>query len=279
MKPLIKAIMVAIIAAGVAVPSGYMAYEAFASSNPSMVHFIPLNSTFVLKASYNNTTLYLFNADNETGGLASVGIGQVSSLLTGGNSSSKGNVSSTVSVTPTYVQTFHGYKIYSLSNISISGIGRNSIISGNFSNSLNLSDLLHNGTLYIAELSGSTVSFGSLSAVHMSILSDVDNNAFSRVANIYFNSTANISVYVNYSNHYFKRLSGNVFLNSSSFNVVFSNRTFATRVDQALPLLLGNNITKIDYSYPYLNVTLAYGISYFRTSTNISLTRFNGTLL
>ena len=280
MKPFIKAIVLVIVAAGVAVPSGYMAYEAFGASNPSMLHFIPLDSNFVMKFNYNNTTIYLFTAGNETGAVASLGISQVSSLLSSGNASTSGNLSSGVSIVPTYVETFHDYKIYSISNISISSaVGRNSSVFLNIYNSLNISRFVQNNTLYIAEISGSTVSLGSLSSVKLSILSAVDNTGFSRISNLYFNSTANDSFYVNYSNQYFSRASGNVYWNSSSFSLVFSNMTFATKLDQAVPLVLGSNLTKMYYSYPYMNLTIRYGLENLRTSANFSFTGFNGTIL
>ena len=67
MKPLLKAIIVIIIAVGVAVPSGYIAYRSFTTSNPSMINFVPENSSAVIRADYNGTQFYLFNSGNNTG--------------------------------------------------------------------------------------------------------------------------------------------------------------------------------------------------------------------
>ncbi len=280
MKPFIKAIIIMVVAAGVAVPSGYMAYQAFGASNPSMVHFIPLDSNFVMKVEYNNTTIYLFTAGNETGAVASIGISQVGSLLSSGNASSNGNASSKLSVTPSYVETFHGYKIYSISNISLSSaLGSGRLFSLNVTNSLNLSSIVQNRTIYLAELSGSTISLGTLSSVKLSIQSAVNNTSFSRISSSYFNSTANASFYVNYSNHYFSRISGNIFWKQSSFNIVFINSTFANNTYRGITLVLGTNITKMYYSYPYMNLTTTYGLDNLKTLGNSSFYPLNGTSL
>ena len=270
MKPLLKAIIVIIIAVGVAVPSGYIAYRSFASSNPSMINFVPENSTAVIRADYNGTQFYVFDSGNNTGIVINIGVNQVSSVLSGTGSNTSGNTS--VSVTPTYLKSYDGYRIYYLSNISIS---LNSTLGNLFGvyagNTVNLTSFMHNNTIYIAELSGTTVTIGSLRSVEYSISAMSGGKSFSAKESAYFKSGSNVSIYLNYTNAYFRSFTGNIFYNSSSFQVVFSNHTIAQKAINAVSLI--SNVTSVSLSGTELNVTLSVGMNYL----NGNLTRLFST--
>ena len=270
MKPLLKAIIVIIIAVGVAVPSGYIAYRSFTTSNPSMINFVPENSSAVIRADYNGTQFYVFNSGNNTGMVINIGVNQVSSVLSGTGSNTSGNTS--ISVTPTYLKSYDGYRIYYLSNISIS---LNSKL-GNLSsihalNAINLSSFINNNTIYIAELSGTTVSIGTLRSVEYSISAMSGGKSFSAKESAYFKPGSNVSVYLNYSNAYFRSFTGNIFYNYSSFQIVFSNHTIAQNAFNAVRFI--TNVTSVSLSGTELNVTLSVGVNYF----NGNLTRLLGT--
>ncbi|MEM0157742.1 MAG: hypothetical protein QXN26_06775 [Thermoplasmataceae archaeon] len=259
MKPLLKAILVIAIAVGIAVPSGYIAYQSFVSSNPSMINFVPENSTAVIRADYNGTQLYIFNSGNNTGVVINMGISQVSSVFKGSASNVSGNTS--VSVSPTYLKSYDGYRIYYLSNVSIS-LGRtlgnlSSVYAGN---TINLSSFIHNNTIYIAELSGATVSVGTLRSVEYSISAMSGGKSFSSQESRYFKSGSNVSIYLNYSNIYFHSVTGNIFYNTSSFQIVFTNQTIAKSAFQVIGTL--RNVTSLSINNNEVNVTLSVGMNY-----------------
>ena len=259
MKPLLKAIIVIIIAVGVAVPSGYVAYRSFASSNPSMINFVPENSTAVIRADYNGTQFYVFNSGNNTGIVINIGVNQVSSVLSGTRTSTSGNTS--ITVTPTYLKSYDGYRIYYLSNISVSLNGTLGNLSSIYAgNTINMSNFIHNNTIFIAELSGSTVSVGSLRSVEYSISAMSDGKSFSAKESTYFKLGSNVSIYLDYSNAYFRSFTGNIFYNYSSFQVVFSNHTIAQNAFKAVSLI--GNVTSVSLSGTELNVTLSVGMNY-----------------
>ncbi len=259
MKPLLKAIVVIAIAIGIAVPSGYIAYISFVSSNPSMIDFVPENSTAVIRADYNGTQFYIFNSGNDTGVVINIGINQVSSLFKGSASNVSGNTS--FSVTPAYLKSYDGYRIYYLSNVSIS-LGRSlgNLSSAFAGSTINLSSFLRNNTIYIAELSGATVSIGTLRSVENSISAMSGGKNFRTQESTYFKSGSNVSIYLNYSNVYFKSITGNIFYNTSSFQIVFSNQTVAKSALSVIGAV--SNVTEVSLRNTELNVTLSVGMNY-----------------
>lgn len=278
MKSVLKAIIVIAIAAGVAIPSGFMAYQAFNSSNPSMTHFVPLNSSAVIMVRYNNSTFYAYTSSNSTGLIADMSVSQFTDALSTAVGNNSTNFTA-ISVSPVLYDTFHGYKIYSLSNITLNyNTSLMGLETAKLGDTLNLSRLMHNRTIYIAELSGTTISAGSLSSVKSSIMSSLDGRNFAMIQNTYFNSTANISFYINYSSRSIDRLAGNVYWNYSTFMIEFTNKTMAHEASIALPVAFGSNLTALKYSYPYLNFTVDYGFRDLSNGLNFSQFPMNETL-
>ena len=279
MQPLLKTVLIVIIAVGVAVPAGYFAYVTFSNSNPQLAQFVPLNSTSVARIDYNNTTIYAFSGSSDSGFVADVGLSQITGDLSGiGNSSSN---STAISITPEPAGTFHGYNIFSLTLTNVSLPINNSSIDTSILNSTNLANYTTvpvNLTLYIAELSGAMVSVGNLSSVHDSIISQTSGQNFAVVQNLYFDNSANASIYVNESNPYFYKLWANVFTDHTNLSIQFVNSTVAGEVNAFLGMSNLTSYSDLNKETGFLNVTLNFGFAnYGSASLNVSKYLGNGT--
>jgi hypothetical protein len=183
MKKSTKITVVSIVGAAVVIMASVFAYSIIASqpSPSSPFSYIPGNSSLVLYVNYNGTKAFLFHWDNESALLLS------SANIKGSNITVPyGN--HTFRINMTLYQVYKGYQIFSF-NISgfIPEVGN---YLRNFSY-FNSSD--RNLTVYSYIPYGSSLVFGSLSAVEGSINSYISGKVFSK-GNL-LNQENNISFY------------------------------------------------------------------------------------
>ncbi|MEM0126482.1 MAG: hypothetical protein QXW29_00515 [Thermoplasmatales archaeon] len=159
MKRSLKIGIIASVGAVIVVIATVFAYTVVtneqASSSP--FSYIPSNSSLVLYLNYNNTKAFLFHGTNYTAIM-------ITSVNVKGSNVTIPYDNKTYAINTTLYQTYKGFQIYAL---NVSSIFLDVKSFSNFSKYINVSGL--NDTLFAYEPYGSTIVFGSLQALHISI--------------------------------------------------------------------------------------------------------------
>ena len=272
MLPLVKGIMIAIVAAALVIPTGYYIYSDYNNSSPPIVSFVPADSAIVLRGDYNNTSFFAYSYNNTTGIIANLDLQQLTGNITL-NKGSNGTSGINVTAHPSLYGEYRGYQIFEFSNVSVSipAMANVSKILVSFNLSGNISGILHNSTFYASPVSGNLVALGTNLSVRYAIDAHLTGNSFQGLADKYFNSTSDYSVYVGLNNRYFRHLSANVFANDTRFSVEFWNSYYAAGFYLAASLIPWNGTFTGNISGNYVNGTISAGISnYYEYSRIIS---------
>lgn len=262
MKPLVKAIIVVLIAAGVVIPAGYYSISVFQNKDVSLTQLVPGNSTLVVRAVYNNTQMYAFNSSNTDGVVIGVSMAAFSSQISSAENTTN---TSGPKIEPVLYSTYRGYSIYSISNVSLKGLVPAGINTSQFGTNLSLDPsnyLGDNNTVYLADLTG-IVSLGSFTAVKYSLDAYLDGKNFQAFAEANFNATANVSLYFTSPTAPVQQAISNVYYLKSTFSVEMNNQSNTVQLSKGLSAvnLLANNFTvsnSIDGNW--VNGTITVGI-------------------
>lgn len=262
MKSLFKGIIIAVITAGIVIPAGYYSLYVYHDSTVSIAQLIPENSTMVLKTNYNGTSIYVYNYSNTDGIVMGLSMSSFSADLSAvsNNSSSAQNLT----INPVLYTTYRGYNIYQLDNVSLEGVIPQNLttVALNYNYTSNLTKYVGNNTIYVAEVP-SIVSVGPVQAVKYSIDALLDNANFYARSTLYFNETANVSVYFSSQTLVVKEAMANIYQLHSDFNLEMSNATNARDLIKGLSAIniLSNNITvSTTLSGNWVNGTITVGI-------------------
>ncbi len=192
MTPLVKRLLVIVIAAAVVIPSAYLIIQQTRTigkqSDP--FSYIPAQPNAVLQANVNGTSLYVFSENGSFAIILPVDVStfQAGIELTSGNSSSPTSV--------TQFGMFSNQQIYLVTNFSLSSIsGFSSYIGGSLLTIVAGLPLNLSGNLYAADSGAAGMVIGNLSAVKSSISSFQTGNTFSDNARKFLDSASNFTFY------------------------------------------------------------------------------------
>ncbi len=250
MRSLLKAVIIVAVAAGVVVPAGYYSLSVYHDNSITLPQLVPGNSIMVIRGEYNSTPIYAYNNSNTMGLVLGISMTGFSTQL----SSAENSTNTThAQIVPVLYTTYRNYNVFKLSNVSIDGLLPTSFTAGplpsNFT--VNTSKYIQNGTIFLSELSG-VVTVGNLSAVKNSLDAYLDHTGFQNLAQLHFNSTANISVYVKDSGSPIKQAVANVYALKTTFNLEMSNSTNANTANKLLSSL---NAYALVYNYNFTVAT------------------------
>lgn len=268
MKPLLKGLIITIVTVSVVVPAGYYAFTSFDQSSVSLAQVVPGNSSLVMSGTYNGTPAYLYNSSGGGGLILGVDLSGFSTQLSSASNSTNSTNGTHPAFQPSLYATYRGYNVYQVKNVSLEGLIPQNItdLTAQYNLTLNTTAYIQNDTIYVADFTN-VVSLGSYSSVTMTIDTLLDKTGFQSFSQMYFNSTANVSVYYNYNSPsaILKQGVVNVFYQSTTFNLEFNSSDTATNVSRALS---GLNAIATNYTYFYLspskdawvNGTMAVGV-------------------
>lgn len=222
MNKKIKTIVIIVIAIAIVVPVSIVAYISYNNSLENPLNYIPSNTTFLIKISYNGSNYYSFGSDN---GIA------IMTPLSKSISVSNRNLSFNATNIP--ISTYENYGGFTIYNISLSGIIYETLLNitrNASSSSLPLVSYMNNFTsssLYFYEPFSNEIIIGSLSEIKFSI------NAFDHGTNFsskskYINNSGSVNFYVHLntttiwgnesSNYTYAFIQGNHTLISNLYN-------------------------------------------------------------
>ena len=263
MKPLLKGLIITLVTVAVVIPAGYYAVTSFQQANISLAQVVPGNSTLVIAGTYNNTPAYIYNTSSTSGVVLGVDLTDLSTQISSATNNS-GGVHPVVQ--PSLYHTYRGYNVYQIRNVSLEGLIPQNIsgLTAEYNLTLNVTKYVQNDTIYVADFSN-VVSLGSYNSVVATINTLLDKTGFQNFAGKYFNSTANVSFYLNSSSLPVRQAIINVFYERSTFNLEFNNTgtaTNATLIMSGLPQLVKNYTYFPSYALDgtWVNGTMAIGI-------------------
>jgi hypothetical protein len=274
MTPVLKAIVIILIASAVVVPTGVYAYRMSQNPGTDMASFIPAGSVFAMSYTNNSTTYYAFADNNSAALIAPVSLSSLASDYSSGNTNT--SVSGVlhyfkIGVNMTVNTTFRGYTIFQIGlneTFNLSGIEKNltSRFSG-YSKFMNYSnyDLNHTFTtsLFATQLSSGNVEIGGIGAIESSITAHSTGTDILKQSDNYFQTGANLSLYANFTNPAFRTVSLNVFENHTNMNVTFSNQSSEGNFSALLGLVEYSNSSLISHEVKgndYIFVQIALGM-------------------
>ncbi|MEM0129976.1 MAG: hypothetical protein QXW75_00785 [Thermoplasmatales archaeon] len=189
MKRSLKIGIIAAVGAVIVVMATVFAYTVVTNEQASTSPFsyIPSNSSLVLYLNYNNTKAFLFHETNYTAVM-------ITSVNVKGSSVTIPYDNKTYDINTTLYQTYKGFQIYAL---NVSSIFLDAQSFSNFSRYVNVSGL--NETIFAYVPYGSTIVFGSLQALHISINAYLGDLNFQKNSG-FLNLNNNISFYVSVKN-------------------------------------------------------------------------------
>lgn len=274
MLPLVKIIIIAIVVVGVAAPTGYIAYKYTGSSSPDLAHFIPEGTSSVVSYNVNGTQAILFAGPQYAGVIATFNLTNLESGKTpyANNSLLNSSFGGKTEIHVNINQTYDGYNIYQITNITSAISGKNLTLPVNHSP-------------YIGQISNSIVVIGNLSSVKASLnanhsglyMKNLPANFDMKYTGMsfYFNtSSLNVGKYTNLTGSYFNspKLTSHVIygnMSAMSSNITITNlnssqeRNISIIVSTFIPANMtlqtsyGNGIYKLETSIGYKNFDYA----------------------
>lgn len=272
MTPLIKSLIIILVATAVVVPSGIYAYSSIQGHNGNMLSYVPGNSSAVVSYSNNSTTYYGFSANNSLALIVPVSLNTLVSDYSSNTTSSISNTfhNLNLSINVTDYSTFHGFTIVRIGeNISLN-ISR---IMEKFSGSNKLPDFMNstgrisktvNTSIFATQINSGNVEIGGLGAIYSSIASYRSGTSFASEHGKAFMKNANVSIFVNLTNRYFDTLNINAFSNHTYMNMTFSNSSSKANVSSLLGIIQkeDNNLIISSAQGPnYISLEISAGIA------------------
>lgn len=272
MLPLVKVLIIAFVVVGVAAPTGYVAYKYAASSTPDPAHFIPAGSSSVVSYDVNGTQALFFAGPQYAGVIATFNLTSLESGKTPYTNNSFFN-SSTGGVSHIHVsinQTYDGYSIYQISNITTAISGKNLTIPVN-------------QLPYIGQISNSLVVIGNLSSVKASLnanhsglyMKNLPANFEMKYTGIsfYFNtSDLNVGKYANLTGSYFNSTNFTSHVIYGNMSAMSSNITI-TNLNSSQEINISHLVTSLKLSNMTVQTSYANGI--YRLDTSIGYKNFD----
>ncbi len=286
MTPLIKSLIIILVASAVVIPSGIYAYSSIQGHDGNMLSYVPGNSTAVVSYTNNSTTYYAFSANNSLALIAPVSLNTLVSDYSSNTTSSVSNAfhDLNMSVNLTVYTTFHGYTIVRIGeniSVNLSRIMQKFSGSSQFQGYMNSTGRISktiNTSIFATQINSGNVEIGGIGAIYSSISSYTSGTSFAKEHSQTFMKNANLSLYVNVSNRFFDTLSLNSFSNHTYMNMTFSNSSARANVSSLLGLIQkadSNLIISSVEGSNYISVELSAGVSNLSNLTDFS-TAFNG---
>ena len=214
MKQIMRMIIVAVIAAGVSVPLAYYAIDLNSHSNSiNMASFIPFNSEIAVRLNLNGSSYYFAALNGSYGGIVPLSTSSLDSAVSGISSGS--NVTSAPNISINYYETYDGFDVYALTNLSSGNLSSSlQNVYSVQSNPLEILKLveLTNSTIYFTALSGNDILLGNLNFINTSLTYHSRGYSYSGFNYLYSNE--NISFVVGNASNPLKSMNG--FINDSS---------------------------------------------------------------
>ena len=272
MLPLVKMLIIAFVVVGVAAPTGYIAYKYAGSSSPDPAHFIPAGSSSVVSYDVNGTQALFFAGPQYAGVIATFNLTSLENGKTPytNNSLFNSSIGGTSHIHVSINQTYDGYSIYQISNITTAISGRNLTIP-------------MNQLPYIGQISNSLVVIGNLSSVKASLNANHSGLYMKNLpanfemkyngVSFYFNtSNLNVSKYANLNGSYFNStkltshvIYGNMSAMSSNITITNLNSSQGMNISLLVKQLIPSNMT----------LQTSYGNGIYRLETSIGYKNFD----
>lgn len=235
MTPLFKSIVIVLIATAVVVPTGVYAYRMSQNPGTDLAEFIPSGSTFAMSYTNNSSTYYAFSDNGSAALIAPVSLSSLANEYSG-------NVTHNVTgilhyfkfgINLTVNRTFHGYTLFRIGvneTFNLSTL-ENELTSklqdyngglNNYNLDLNRS---FNTSLFVTQLNSGNIELGGIGAIENSINAYRNGTNMLKAGNTVFKTSANLTVYANFTNRAFRTVSINVFTNYTTVNATFSNQS------------------------------------------------------
>ncbi|MFG1449734.1 MAG: hypothetical protein AAE983_03720 [Thermoplasmataceae archaeon] len=272
MTPLIKSLIIILVASAVVVPSGIYAYNSIQGHNGNMLSYVPGNSSAVVSYTNNSTTYYAFSANKSLALIAPVSLDTLVNEYSSNTTSSISNAfhNLNLSVNMSIYTTFHGFTVVRIGeNISLNL----SKIMEKFSGSYKLPDYMNstgrisktvNTSIFATQINSGNVEIGGLGAIYSSITSYKSGTSFASEHGKAFMKNANVSIFVNLSNRYFDTLNINAFSNHTFMNMTFSNSSSKANVSSLLGIIQkedNNLIISSAQGQNYISLEISAGIA------------------
>ena len=164
MLPIVKAIIIIVVVAGVAAPTGYVAYKYLSPTPaPSMNEFIPGNSSLVLDYHVNGTNAIVYASNSTEGILLNYSLTSLKSDITSGTTSGNSSFNGS-SINITLYETYDSFQVYRIT-------GFNSSLEANstFINETVISGIEANASIYVSPIGNSFLVISDLNGVQTSI--------------------------------------------------------------------------------------------------------------
>lgn len=164
MLPIVKAIIIIVVVAGVAAPTGYVAYKYLSPPPaPSMNEFIPGNSSLVLDYHVNGTNAIVYASNSTEGILLNYSLTSLKSDITSGTTSGNSSFNGS-SINITLYETYDSFQVYRIT-------GFNSSLEANstFINETVISGIEANASIYVSPIGNSFLVISDLNGVQTSI--------------------------------------------------------------------------------------------------------------
>ncbi|MDS0256340.1 hypothetical protein ApAK_01380 [Thermoplasmatales archaeon AK] len=279
MNSLMKSVIAILLVVSVGAPVGYMAYQLSASPNMSVQDYIPANSTVVAEFNLNHTQGYFFISNANPALIVPVSLTNLSNALT--NSSSSGlSINGSTGIDVSQYGTYKGYDIY---NITFSNLSVLSLYGlANLSIPINITKLSTvNGRIFVVPVVSNDMIIGSLNGVRYAIDAGTGNAKDQFQVTGYFETGANLSLFVRAENYSISHFTLNLFQNRTDANITFTNSSAGQKMlfyASALAGALNVSIISEKLGTDYLEFTLGIGVdnlpALFKFPGYISLTRY-----
>lgn len=268
MLPLVKVLIIAFVVVGVAAPTGYIAYKYAGSSSPDPAHFIPAGSSSVVSYDVNGTQALFFAGPQYAGVIATFNLTSLESgkIPLANNSLFNSSIGGVLHVHISINQTYDGYNIYQISNITTTVSTKNITIPTK-------------QLPYIGQISSSLMVIGNLTSVKASLNANHSGLYMKNLPakfemkytgiSFYFNtSTLNAGKYSNLTGSYINSTQfsshvvyGNMSAMSSNITITNLNSSQERNISLLVTALIPSNMT-LQTSYGNGIYTLETSIGY-----------------
>ena len=273
MTPLIKSLLIIVVASAVVVPTGVYAYSAVHSQDLNMAAYIPFNSTAVVRYDNNSSDYYAFSANNSAALIAPMTLNSLvkdyaanrTNQISG--SLQKLNVTTNLSL----YTTFNGFTIF---QIKLNTTVNFSKVMAKFGQSKDYDKFMKNLSLngsrtfntsiFATQLTSGYIEVGGIGALESSISSHKAGTDFLAKSSSVFMGGANLSVYLNVNNNFFNNISLNAFSNHTYVNMTFNNSSSMSNVSALLGIVQKSDsslIGSINQKDNYINFEILAGVS------------------
>lgn len=257
MKQIMRMIIVAVIAAGISVPLAYYAINLNSSSNSiNIASFIPYNSEIAVRFNLNGSSYYFAALNGTYGGVVPLSTSSLDSAVSGVSSGS--NVSSAPNITINYYETYEGFDVYTLSNLSSGNLTSNlQNIYSVKSNPLEILKLveLTNATIYFTALSGNDILLGNLNFINTSLFLHSRGDSYAGFNYLY--ASENISFVIGNASKTYNSMNGFINYSSTFLNFQFNTSSLLNHTKQIHSIL---NMTGVPSTFNITKQSISISI-------------------